>query len=249
MMLHVQKPGLTYAASAADWVARFNRLPKEDARPLLIMWPFGPVALVYDVLDTEGEELPANVEMFPVRGVLDERTIAELIATMRAKGVTVSWFDAGDLKAGSIALKRRADDPKSSSEYEMRLNRNPSPATHFVTIADELGHLFLGHLGPDRQLRIPDRPTGDYAKCEIEAESVAFLLAARNGLESESQSYLSSFVDPMPLLDVYTVMRAAGQVEQMLGLSHSDEDRPPASERSGSRGKHPRAGSDRRRGL
>ena len=54
MLLQVQKPGLTYAASAADWRLRFGRKPKEGARPLLILWPFAPVALVYDVMDTEG---------------------------------------------------------------------------------------------------------------------------------------------------------------------------------------------------
>lgn len=55
MLLQVQKPGLTYAASAHDWWVRFGRRPKEGARPLLIMWPFGPIALVYDVMDTEGK--------------------------------------------------------------------------------------------------------------------------------------------------------------------------------------------------
>ncbi len=57
MLLQVQKPGLTYAASAYDWRERFGRTPKEGARPLLILWPFGPVVLVYDVLDTEGDPL------------------------------------------------------------------------------------------------------------------------------------------------------------------------------------------------
>src|SRR5215211_8912831 len=68
MLLQVQKPGLTYAASARDWRERFGRRPKEGARPLLILWPFGPVALVYDVLDTEGRELPDGVASFVARG-------------------------------------------------------------------------------------------------------------------------------------------------------------------------------------
>src|ERR1039458_5077229 len=46
MLLQVQKPGLSYAASAHDWRERFGRTPQEGARPLLILWPFGPVALV-----------------------------------------------------------------------------------------------------------------------------------------------------------------------------------------------------------
>src|SRR5688500_16570738 len=65
MLLQVQKPGLTYAASARDWRERFGRAPREGARPLLILWPFGPVALVYDVTDTEGGGLPEDVAAFP----------------------------------------------------------------------------------------------------------------------------------------------------------------------------------------
>src|SRR3954449_3274791 len=61
MLLQVQKPGLSYAASAHDWQVRFGRQPVDGARPLLILWPFGPVALVYDVMDTEGRELPRDV--------------------------------------------------------------------------------------------------------------------------------------------------------------------------------------------
>ncbi len=37
MLLQVQKPGLTYAASAVDWRARFGRTIKAGARPLLII--------------------------------------------------------------------------------------------------------------------------------------------------------------------------------------------------------------------
>jgi len=37
MLLQVQKPGLSYAASARDWRQRFERYPKEGARPLLIL--------------------------------------------------------------------------------------------------------------------------------------------------------------------------------------------------------------------
>jgi hypothetical protein len=45
MLLQVQKPGLMYAASAVDWNERFERRPKAGARPLLILWPFGPSRL------------------------------------------------------------------------------------------------------------------------------------------------------------------------------------------------------------
>lgn len=73
MLLQVQKPGLGYPASARDWKERFGRWPKKDARPLLILWPFGPVALVYDSLDTEGAALPEHVHAFPANGNMTEK--------------------------------------------------------------------------------------------------------------------------------------------------------------------------------
>lgn len=65
LLLQVQKPGLLYAASSRDWLDRFNRTVKDGARPLLILWPFGPVALVYDVADTAGEPLPDGLQHLP----------------------------------------------------------------------------------------------------------------------------------------------------------------------------------------
>jgi hypothetical protein len=35
MLLHIQKPGLSYAASARDWRERFGRAPKNGARSLV----------------------------------------------------------------------------------------------------------------------------------------------------------------------------------------------------------------------
>ena len=58
---------------------------KPDARPLLIMWPFGPVALVYDILDTDGEALPKAVEMFPVLGAIDQEAVDKLIGALTVK--------------------------------------------------------------------------------------------------------------------------------------------------------------------
>ena len=87
MILQVQKPGLRYAASARDWKARFGRTIKEDARPLLILWPFGPVALVYDVMDTEGSELPDNVAAFFATGAIHDQQFHEFEHLLYKKNI------------------------------------------------------------------------------------------------------------------------------------------------------------------
>ena len=110
----------------------------------------------------------------------------------------------------------------------MKINRNHGAAAKFVTLCHELAHLTLGHLGADKKIRIPDRSNLKHAEEELEAESVAYLVCARNDIQSDSQKYLASYVSDntsVANLDIYQIMRAAGQVETLLGLgAHSKFD-------------------------
>jgi hypothetical protein len=230
MLLQVQKPGLTYAASADDWRDRFGRWPKVGARPLLILWPFGPVALVYDVQDTEGKELPKDAICFFAQGPIDRDRIFSFIELMSRRNIICCMVDAGDGRAGSIQVVKRASKAKEITLYRLLINHNHSAPIQFATVAHELGHLFLGHLGPDKDLNIPGRPSMDDAQVELEAESVSYLVCARNKVASKSETYLSKYVTERTTIDsvdVYQVMRAAGQVEALLGLSaHIKYDKP-----------------------
>ncbi len=222
MLLQVQKPGLSYAASARDWNERFGRFPKEGARPLLILWPFGPVSLVYDVMDTEGKEVPEDVASFHARGDIDELRLKSFMSLLKKKDIDWHWLDAGDQSAGAIRVVKRPSDQKEATQYRILINRNHGPAVQFVTLTHELGHLFLGHLGRDKNMDIPDRGNYEHFQQEIEAESVAYIVCERNGVMSKSHPYLSSFVNANTTfdnIDVYQVMRAAGRIETLLGLS------------------------------
>lgn len=233
MLLQVQKPGLSYAASEKDWCLQFNRRPKEGARPLLILWPFGPVALVYDVMDTEGDPLPVDVSSFVARGNIGQEQLKSFEAQLGRKSITLSWVDAGDRSAGLIRVVRRSGGEKDVTQYRININQNHEPAVQFCTLTHELGHLFLGHLGQDKKLSIPRSRHLEHSKQEIEAESVAYIVCRRNGVEPKSQTYLSAFVDSdtsLEDIDVYQVMRAAGQVETILNLAtrsrFNQPDRP-----------------------
>jgi hypothetical protein len=72
---------------------------------------------------------------------------------------------------------------------------------------------------------VPNRQPLTHAEQELEAESVAYIVAGRNGVDSRSKTYLANFVQQTTRsddLDVYQIMRAAGQVEMLLGLiSHT----------------------------
>jgi len=115
-------------------------------------------------------------------------------------------MDSGDAHAGFIKLKP-SDDQKLKPDYQLRINRNHSLATQFVTLAHELAHLYLGHLGADAYLKVTDRSRLKHSATELEAESVAYLVSHRRGISAKSQSYL------------YHLTKAAGQIEDVLGIA------------------------------
>lgn len=220
MLLNLQKPGLSYAATPRHWLEKFGRRPKEDARPLLVMHPFGPVAIVYDVQDTEGDPLPDAAWSFTARGDMDEAELRGLLSHANLLNVTATLVDAGDRLAGSIEVRARPT-LKTPGQYLLRLNRNHTPAVQFGTLVHELAHLCLGHLGGDTKQQIPDRRAAPHAQRELEAESVSYVVSKRRGLEPHSVPYLAQFFkgeEPPAMPDRYEVMRVAGRIERLLGL-------------------------------
>lgn len=230
-ILNLQKPGLRFAASQHDWRQRFGREVKEGARPLLILWPFGPVALVYDVDDTEGKQLPDSVlQAFRAVGELTKNHIIGFIHPLQGQGIELKLIEYGDAHAGHIQsgqkpegleIGQRSTDVKKRPTYLIRVNSKHDPNVQFVTLIHELAHLYLGHLGPDKYLKIAERSRPKHEQRELEAESVAYLICKRNGVESKSEEYLANFVSSnttMGNLDFYLILKAAGQIETILQL-------------------------------
>jgi hypothetical protein len=229
-LLHIQKPGLMFAASEHDWKNRFNRTIKEGARPLLILWPFAPVALVYDVKDTEGDDLPVDVaQAFRATGGMTKERIQGFINKLIKLGIDTKLIEYGDGLAGHIQrpehdlkINKQSRQVKEKPDYLIRLNKNHDPNVQFATLAHELAHLLLGHLGADKFLKIPDRFNKAHGKTrELEAESVCYIVCHRNNVKPNSEAYLTNFIDnkfQAEDMDLYALLKAAGQIETILDL-------------------------------
>ncbi len=230
-LLNLQKPGLRFAASQYDWRRRFGREVREGARPLVILWPFGPVALVYDVDDTEGPPLPDSVlHAFQAAGDLTKNHILNFTILLKKQGIEVKLIEYGDGHAGHIQAEERREgtevierstDDKKHPAYRIRVNSKHDPNVQFVTLIHELAHLYLGHLGPDKYLKIGERESLTHEQVELEAESIAYLVCKRYGVESKSEAYLVDFAKAnisTGNIHFYMIMKAAGQIETLLNL-------------------------------
>jgi hypothetical protein len=218
MLLQLQRPGLRFAAPARDWWIYHRRRLKAGARPLIILYPFGPVALVYDVDDTEGDPLPAHFAVFRAEGSVRPDFLLSITDRLKRRfHVALEAVDFGETLAGEI-LRWRVPHP-SGARYRLVVNKRYGPVVHFTTVAHELAHLFLGHLGEDPDLSIEPRTRPSKALRELEAESVAYLVCRRHGITATSHEYLAGYLKPETTvedLDLYNVMWAAGKVEEAM---------------------------------
>ena len=90
----------------------------------------------------------------------------------------------------------------------------------YAVLCHELAHVYLGHVGADRDGWWPFRMNVTEAVAEIEAESVAYIVCARAGLRTHSAEYLSSFVEDSEDLDAISldlISRVAARLEGYWG--------------------------------
>jgi hypothetical protein len=227
MLMHIQNPNISYVASAVDWQHGFNRYPKRNARPLVILQPFGPVMFLYDILDTEGDQVPDYVmKPFDTQGELPPKLMDKTIHNCGIHGIDVKEDINGLLKAGNA--RRLSDKIRSefgdlnlseTSSYLILLNKDHSPEEQYSTLAHELGHILCGHIGVDRLAWWGTNMNISESMKEIEAESVAYLVCRRMDLIASSDKYLSTYKIPteaeMPFFGLNAVFQATDYIEKM----------------------------------
>ena len=208
MLLHIQKPGSKYVASASDWWKRFRRKPKPGARPLVILRPFGPVAFVYELEDTEGEQIPIEVEKpFKAKGDIKENNLKGFIHKLYLNGFYIHEENYGTEFAGQVQIH-------NETGYFI----NHDTVTKLATIYHELGHVYCGHLYNPEIKYLPQRCHLPTKVEEFEAESVCYMLCERQGIKNPSAEYLSNYLDKngeIPNISLDTVLKAVAAIERI----------------------------------
>ncbi len=216
MLVKLQNPSCSFFATQKDWHKRFSRRLKEDARPMLILAPMHPVMLVYDLDSTEGPELPQELQRFAkFEGEWAPERLSRTVGNastrdlIRIDTVKLSSTNAGfaTISAGQDGMKMRIglhDELDESSLYGVLLH--------------ELAHIYLGHLGGDKDSWWPSR--GDLARraMEVEAEAAAYIVSRRAGLKGASPHYVSRYLDgdaTLPAISLDLIAKVAGRLDAM----------------------------------
>lgn len=227
MLLHIQKPGSVYVASADEWREKFNRRVKPEARPLVILKPFGPVAFVYEMNDTEGAPLPKEIESpFEAQGTVTGGMLSRLIQGAYFDGVHIEMSDHGTHSAGFVQTWDETGTYIANNRtcefripFRLVVNDNLNPAAKIATIYHELGHIYCGHLFSPHTFRyLPDRSYLTKNQKEFEAESVCWLLCERKKIENPSAKYLNNYLDKngeIPDVSIDTILKAVGSIEKL----------------------------------
>lgn len=225
-LLHVQRPGSRFVASADEWFNLYVRRIMQGSNPLVILWPFGPVRFVYELTNTEGRPFPEELlEPFKIEGKVCSKMADRLLRNLPNVGVRLDWANHGTDRAGSIqGARQRYRVPHQGKflrmDFDMVINRNLQKEAQIATIAHELGHLLCGYLGWVKgDDSFSSRIDVSTSIAEFEAGSVAWLVCERIGIANPSEKYLAGYLDKdgeVPPISLEAVLKAAGIVENML---------------------------------
>lgn len=158
-----------------------------------------------------------------------------IIENAKRDGVRIIRSQEGSQSAGSI--HRVAKDVRASQKiqagfdkhrnpvhvyipvkYDLIVNTNLSREAQYATIVHELAHLYCGHLGTPNNQWWPDRRGLEHQAEEFEAESVAYMVCTRLGIDNPSEQYLAGYLrqkEQVPSIRLECVMKAAGLIESM----------------------------------
>lgn len=225
MLVYIQNQTVTFFGGVSFWKKKFKRTIKEEARPYIILAPNGPIMLVYDVFETEGEESPEKFlenglghKPIEVKGHLDKRIFDNAMEEAHKWGIRILFKPFSFFKGGHVTTI-------FTGYLDICLKEGMSIEENFAILIHELAHLFLGHTGhphllyngKEKPKQLLTRKLTRTAE-ELEAEAVSYLICHKLGLETRSAEYIAGYITcDQDLLEFSyeTVIKTADKIEKL----------------------------------
>lgn len=217
MLVEMQRPGARYVLTEKEWRNKYDRGIKPNARPLIILVPFGPVDFLFEISDTyplrtslfwktDDEILEEIAAPYKTKKDVSDDILHATIEKLPTHGIAIDTsFVAGANYAARIELLKshshninvyvgKEHNLNWYANYLLSVNKNAQKGECFASICHELGHLFCQHLiAPYNWEKWQVRNLPHAAK-EFEAESVSWLICERLGIGNPSEKYLSGYL-------------------------------------------------------
>ncbi|MEA1981209.1 MAG: hypothetical protein U9Q72_02875 [Patescibacteria group bacterium] len=243
-LVFIQNCNCFYYATAKQWKNKFGRKVKDDAQPLIVLVPFGPVMFVYDIKDTKGKSLDKkNLFWWKEKEGYFHESIY-LNTANNCKNVGIDYrigkkeqyiFKEG-LQTFGYAGKNINNNLRKIELHPKYQNGINIKETYGV-LCHELAHHLLGHLG-EIKIEIPVQmslfsskvnvrhkkiaPSGresidDNIK-ELEAELTAWIVFSCWGMEKNSEAYMANWLidsNDAKEINYPLVFKVAGTIKRM----------------------------------
>jgi len=225
-LLYLQNPDATYVATAGTWQRRFKRNLKPGARPLMILAPMSPVRFVFDLHDTEGVPFPpVNQRHDSGAGDFRDGIFENTVHNCGLHGIMVRQVEISNQTNGSAVsfsddIRQKYPEPNldAGMKYLILLYQEHRLEDKYTALVHELGQIFCGHRGIDRNAWWPDRGQTDPAVVRLEAASTAFLVCRRKGLIAGADRHLAHYQDQEQTLlpsGLNAILQATNYIEEM----------------------------------
>lgn len=209
LLILCQRPDATQVAGYQAW-KRLGRQVRKGEKGLAILAPIVVtreseaareeravvgyrVTHVFDVSQTDGPELPSAPQAVLLDGDDPDGLAARFIRQIEERGFGLRFPDDWSLAANGYADFR---------DKVVAIRPGLSPAQRAKTLCHELGHLLL-HDGTEYA-------NGERERCEVEAESLAYVVA--NALGLTTASYSIPYVTAWSGGDMALVLQTAERV-------------------------------------
>lgn len=218
MLVEIQRPGALYVLSEKEWRTRFDRGIKPNARPVIVLVPFGPVDFLFEINDTyplksrlfskSVEDIMEEISApYKTKHDVSDNQLNHLMGQLSCHGIAIDTrFIAGADFGAQIELLTSyphiINIPYSKdkyvswdADYLLSVNSKAQNGERFASICHELGHLFCYHLPYPQTWKKWEVRNISKAAEEFEAESVSWLICERLCIGNPSEKYLSCYLE------------------------------------------------------